>query len=144
MPLDCSAAFAASAWPATKSDWRTESGTAADFGGIATGFGAAAPSPTVCRSSWRAIASARPPGRPLILTASCWSSISVPSFVPSLSSMPDDAVASRMLFRSCCMNSDSNCFAVSRIAAFGSRAAVARSASTEDVDEEGTIVVMVR
>ena len=44
---------------------------------------AAAPLPS-CRSSWRAIAAARPPGSPLILFAYWVSSISVPSCVPGV------------------------------------------------------------
>ena len=91
---------------------------------------AAAPLP-IWRSSWRAIAAARPPGRPLILFAYWVSSISVPSCVPEFSSIPELIVASRMLFISCCMKSASNCFAVSRIAAFGSRAAAERSAAID-------------
>ena len=51
----------------------------------------------------------------------------MPSWVPELSSRPELIVASRMLFISCCMKSASNCLAVSRIAAFGSRAAAERS-----------------
>ena len=104
--------------------------------GRSVGIGVAPPAGSVeCagspiwRSSWRAIAALSPPGRPVILVASCVSSISVPICVPELSSMPDDSVAWRMLFISCCMNNDSNCLAASCTAAFGSRAALARNAS---------------
>ena len=55
----------------------------------------------------------------------------MPSWLPELSSIPELIVASRMLFISCCMKSASNCLAVSRIAAFGSRAAAERSAAIE-------------
>ena len=55
----------------------------------------------------------------------------MPSCVPELSSIPELIVASRMLFISCCMKSASNCLAVSRIAAFGSRAAAERSAAID-------------
>ncbi len=77
------------------------------------------------------MASVRPPGRPVIFAAYWLSSISLPSLVPSLSSMPELRVASRMLFISCCMKRASNCLAVSRIAAFGSRAAAVRSSAIE-------------
>ena len=79
------------------------------------------------------MASVSPPGRPVIFSAYWLSSISVPSLLPSLSSMPEAMVASRMLFISCCMNSASNCLAVSRMAAFGSRAAALRSSAIESV-----------
>ena len=60
----------------------------------------------------------------------------MPSCVPELSSIPELIVASRMLFMSCCMKSASNCFAVSRIAAFGSRAAAERSAAIDVASPE--------
>ena len=55
----------------------------------------------------------------------------MPSFVAEFSISPDDiaACASRMPFISCCMNIVSNCFAVSLIAAFGSREAELRNAA---------------
>ena len=53
--------------------------------------------------------------------------MSVPIFVPSLSSMPLDRVVLRMLFISCCMNSASNCLDAALIAALGSAAARPRS-----------------
>ena len=87
--------------------------------------------PLICRSSWRAITSARPPGMPLIVFESCVSSISVPICVPEFSSMPVPSDDSRMLFISCCMKIASNCFAAILIAAFGSVAARARSALPE-------------
>jgi hypothetical protein len=48
-----------------------------------------------------------------------------------------------MLFISCCMKSASNCFAVSRIAAFGSRAAAARSAWIDPLADASAAVVAV-
>jgi hypothetical protein len=80
----------------------------------------------IWRSSWRAMASASPPFKPLIFPANSVSIISVPSFVPSLSSMPELIVAWRIDFISSCMNSDSNCLATSLIASFGSLAALLR------------------
>ena len=77
------------------------------------------------------MASASPPGRPVILVAYWESSISVPSCVPEFSSMPLLSVASRMLFRICCMKIASNCLAVSLIAAFGSLTAAVFSASSD-------------
>jgi len=73
--------------------------------------------------------SERPPGSPVIRFAYCVSSSSVPSCVPPLSSRPEDIVASRMLFISCCMNSASNCLAAALIVAFGSLDARAFSAA---------------
>ena len=78
----------------------------------------------------------------------------MPSCVPELSSIPELIVASRMLFMSCCMKSASNCFAVSRIAAFGSRAAAERSACdrrgvaatgpTSPASEDAPLVALIR
>src|SRR6185295_10768164 len=137
IPLCASAARAAAACCCTKSTCLCESGVAgaaaagAPLAGAA-GAASAADAPTpICRSSWRAIASVSPPGRPVIFAAYWLSSISVPSLVPSLSSIPELSVASRMLFINCCMKSASNCFAVSRMAAFGSRAAALRSSAIE-------------
>jgi hypothetical protein len=84
-------------------------------------------SPSICRCSWRAIISLRPPGRPVSFCANWTSSSSVPILVPELSSMPLAIVAWRMLFISSCMNSDSNCLAVSAIAARGLLPALACS-----------------
>ena len=97
----------------------------------AAGIKACAGVALIWRSSWRAIASLKPPRKPVILVANCVSSISVPIFVPELSNMPDaiDSCAARMLFISSCMNSASNCLATSLIAAFGSVAARERSES---------------
>ena len=78
----------------------------------------------ICRSSWRAITSDRPPGRPAVLLASWASSISVPSLLPALSISPDAWVDARMVLSSSPMNSDSNCLAASRTAPLGSLAAL--------------------
>ena len=74
----------------------------------------------IWRSSCLAITSDRLPGWPAILLTSWASSISVPSLVAALSSMPLAWVDARMVFISSFMNSDSNCLAASRAAVFGS------------------------
>ena len=80
----------------------------------------------IWRSSCRAITSDSPPGRPAIFDAHCESSISVPIFVPSLSSMSEFMVESRICLSSCCVNIVSNCLAASRTALFGSLSALTR------------------
>ena len=74
----------------------------------------------ICRSSWRAMTSDSPPGRPAVLLASWASSISVPSLLPALSIRPDAWVDARIVLSSSPMNSDSNCLAASRAAPLGS------------------------
>jgi hypothetical protein len=84
----------------------------------------------IWRSSWRAMASARPPGRPVICVAYCWSSMPVAMLPALLSLAPSAMVLARMLFISSCMNRASNCLATSLIAPFGSLPAAARRPSS--------------
>jgi len=74
--------------------------------------------------------SARPPGRPANCLAICVSSMPVKVSPPG----PADSVlivASRMLFKTICVNIVSNCTAAWRVAALGLRAASLRSESSE-------------
>src|SRR3989344_2001219 len=73
----------------------------------------------IWRSSCLAMASASPPGRPLIWPANWVSSMPVAISEPLFSNMPLDMVEARMLFISSPMNRLSSCFAVSRTAARG-------------------------
>ena len=100
----------------------------------------------ICRSSWRMMASDKPPFMPVSWLAYCWSSMSLPSLAPASSAMPmpGPGTAARMLFISSFMNSASNWRAASRTAPLGSVAARARTASSDRASMEGRLYTALR